>query len=123
MDKNRIFREYICRLTIEETANLCFKTARTVTEWDKGKPIPPECKRLMRYASKRCISDHESWEQFSIIKDRLEIPTGQLVTPQQVVLGIALLSIKSELELRTTSKLVRYARVLARMLATSKHHK
>lgn len=122
MHKNRIFREFVCNLSIEETAELCFKTSRTVTQWDSGKTIPPECKRLMRYAKKRQISDHKSWEQFTMIHDRLELPTGQLVAPQQILIGIALLSIQSELELKTTSKLIRYSRELARMLVESKSH-
>ncbi|WP_428797289.1 regulator [Vibrio kasasachensis] len=46
-------------------------------------------------------------------KDQLEIPTGQLVLPQQIVTGIALLDIQSELEIVTTSKLLKYARILA----------
>ncbi len=28
-------------MTKEEIAELCFKTATTVTGWDEGKPIPP----------------------------------------------------------------------------------
>lgn len=120
MHKNRLFREFECGLDIEETAELCFKTARTITEWDKGKDIPPECRRLMRFAKCRQISHHESWQQFKMVRDKLELPTGQLVSPQQIVIGIALLEIQSELELKTTRKLIRYARVLAKMLHNSK---
>nr|WP_246201133.1 regulator [Vibrio ziniensis] len=120
MHKNKIFREFVCNLSIGETAELCFKSSRMVTLWDNGKPIPPECKRLMRYAKKRQISDHKSWDQFTMIKDKLELPTGQLVAPQQILIGIALLSIQSELELKTTSKLIKYSRSLARMLVESK---
>ncbi len=53
MTKNYIFREFECGLTKEQTSELCFKSVRTVTEWDKGKQIPPECKRLMRIVSSR----------------------------------------------------------------------
>jgi hypothetical protein len=51
MTKNYIFREFECGLSKEETAKLCFKSLRTITDWDKGKEIPPECKRLMRLTS------------------------------------------------------------------------
>lgn len=47
-DQNYIFREFECGLTVEQAAELCLKTVRTVKKWDKGKTIPPECKRLMR---------------------------------------------------------------------------
>ena len=48
-------------MTKEEVAELCFKTVRTVTGWDGGKPIPPECKRLMRMAKGRKLSIYEEW--------------------------------------------------------------
>lgn len=120
MHKNRLFREFECGLSVEETAELCFKSARTVTDWDRGHMIPPECKRLMRLAKCRQLSHLECWQQFKVIHDRLEIPTGQLVSPQQILIGIALLSIQSELELKTTSKVLRFARALAKMLHNSK---
>ena len=44
MSKNYIFRELECQMTKEEVAELCFKSVRTVTGWDEGNPIPPECK-------------------------------------------------------------------------------
>ncbi len=53
MSKNYIFRELECQVTKEEIAELCFKSVRTVTGWDEGNPIPPECKRLMRMAKVR----------------------------------------------------------------------
>ncbi|MEZ9783237.1 regulator [Vibrio cyclitrophicus] len=116
MSKNYIFRELECQMTKEEVAELCFKTVRTVTGWDEGKPIPPECKRLMRMAKGRELSPTSDWKQFKIHYDKLELPTGNLVTAQQVLLGIALLEIQSELELETTSRLLRYARCLSKML-------
>ena len=61
MSKNYIFRELECQMTKEEVAELCFKTVRTVTGWDEGKPIPPECKRLMRMAKGRELSIYEEW--------------------------------------------------------------
>lgn len=113
MTKNYIFREHICCLTKEETANLCFKTVRTVTNWDDGKPIPPECKRLMRMAKGRELNYSEDWKQFRMHKRGLELPTGQTVTPQQILAGIALLEIQSEIEIKTSRHLLKTARALA----------
>lgn len=83
MSKNYIFRELECQMTKEEVAELCFKTLRTVTGWDEGKPIPPECKRLMRMAKGRELSVSEDWIQLKMLYDRMELPTGQVVRPQQ----------------------------------------
>ncbi|WCP70324.1 regulator (plasmid) [Vibrio tubiashii] len=115
MTKNYIFREFECGLTVDETAKLCFKSVRTIKEWDKGKAIPKECKRLMRFASGKQLSAYENWCQFRMRNDKLELPTGQLVTPQEIIAGIALLQIQSELEITTTTKLLKFVRALARM--------
>ncbi|MDC5808830.1 regulator [Vibrio europaeus] len=112
MTKNYIFREFECRLSIEETAELCFKSVRTVKTWDNGQQIPPECKRLMRIASGRDISSHSDWRYFRMRYDKMELPTGQLVTSQEVLTGIALLEIKSEIELATTTKLLKFVRAI-----------
>ena len=110
MSKNYIFREFKCKLSIEQTAELCFKSVRTVKQWDKGQKIPDECKRLMRFASRRPLHHSEQWEQFEMHNDKLMLPTGQLVTPQQILTGIALIEIKSELELKTSAKILKYVR-------------
>lgn len=115
MTKNYIFRKFECELSKEETAKLCFKTVRIVTSWDNGKDIPAECKRLMRMARCRELSSQDDWKDFKLTKNRLELPTGQLVTPQQILTGIALLEIKSELELKTASKLVKLARAISKL--------
>lgn len=39
MTENYIFREFECGLFIEETAELCLKSVRTVKEWNKGKEL------------------------------------------------------------------------------------
>ncbi len=96
-------------------AELCFKTVRTVTGWDGGKPIPPECKRLMRMAKGRELSVSDDWEQFKMLYDSMELPTGQVVRPQQILAGIALLEIQSELELKTNRQLLKIARAIARI--------
>ncbi|ELP5900588.1 regulator [Vibrio vulnificus] len=87
MTENYIFRERICRLTKEETAELCFKTVRTIT----------------------------GWKDFKMHNDGLELPTGQLVRAQQVLAGMALLEIQSDLEIRTSTHLLGIARAISRI--------
>lgn len=116
MNKNYIFREFECGLSVEQTAELCLKTARTVKEWDKGKTIPPECKRLMRMTKGRELSSSEGWEHFKMHYDRLELPTGQLVTAQQVLTGIALLEIGTLTDLEAAGKVLKYARILRALM-------
>ncbi|MET2968807.1 hypothetical protein [Vibrio harveyi] len=73
MTKNYIFREFECGLSVEQVAEFCLKTVRTVKEWEKGKPIPLECKRLMRMTKGRELSSSEQWEHFKMHHDRLEL--------------------------------------------------
>ncbi|HCE2054023.1 TPA: phage protein [Vibrio parahaemolyticus] len=116
MTKNYIFREFECGLSIEETAELCLKTARTIKEWDKGKTIPPECKRLMRMSKGKELSPREQWVGFIMHHDRLELPTGQLVTAQQILTGIALLEIGALSDLEAARKVLKYARAIQNMM-------
>ncbi|EIX4879131.1 phage protein [Vibrio vulnificus] len=113
MTKNFVFREFECGLTVEETAKLCFKSVRQVKEWDKGKNIPSECKRLMRMSRGRELSSCDEWSQFRMHHDRLELPTGKLVTAQEILTGIALLEIECISDQRTASRLLKYARALS----------
>ncbi|MCG9647722.1 regulator [Vibrio brasiliensis] len=115
MTKNYFFREFECGLSVEQTAQLCFKSVRTFKEWDKGQDIPKECKRLMRLATGRQLSIEDDWKQFKMHHKKLELPTGQLVSPQQILAGIALLEIQSELEIKTTTKLLKYARAISKI--------
>ncbi|HAT8532111.1 TPA: regulator [Vibrio vulnificus] len=115
MTKNFVFREFECGLTVEETAKLCFKSVRQVKEWDKGKTIPHECKRLMRMSKGRELSPCDSWEAFKMHYDKMELPTGQLVTAQEVLAGLALLEIAAPDDVRTRSKLLKYARAINRI--------
>ena len=115
MSKNYVFREFKCGLTIEETAALCFKTVRTVKSWDEGKPIPPECKRLMRMTRGRELATSEDWRNFRMHKNTLELPNGHLVTAQQILTGIALLEIQSPNDTQTLTRLVKYARCIAEL--------
>lgn len=116
MNKNYIFREFECGLSVEETAELCLKTARTVKEWDKGKAIPPECKRLMRMSKGRVLSSSNTWEGFRMHKNHLELPNGQLVTAQQILTGIALLEIGAEPDQKLCGKLLKYARLIKNII-------
>ncbi|EMF8784022.1 phage protein [Vibrio vulnificus] len=115
MTKNFVFREFECGLTVEDTAKLCFKSVRQVKEWDKGKNIPPECKRLMRMAKGRELSSSEHWEQFKMHYDKMELPTGQLVSAQEILAGIALIEIAAPDDLKTNKKLLKYARAISRI--------
>ncbi|CAH0536851.1 regulator [Vibrio marisflavi] len=113
MTKNYIFRKLECGLTKNQTATLCCKSVRTINLWDSGAQIPEECKRLMRMCKGRELSPSEDWQQFRMHYDRLELPTGQLVSPQQILLGIALAEINSELEIKTSTHVVKLARAIA----------
>ncbi|MBY7972664.1 regulator [Vibrio fluvialis] len=112
MSKNYIFREFECGLTKEQTAELCFKSVRTVTEWDRGKPIPPECKRLMRMVKGRELSPSRTWDCFKMHHDRLELPTGQLITPQQLLTGIALIEIGAESDVLIATRIMKFVRAI-----------
>jgi hypothetical protein len=47
--------------------------------------------------------------------DGLELPTGQLVSAQQILAGMALLEIQSDLEIRTSTHLLGIARAIAKI--------
>ncbi|MGF1761416.1 DUF3653 domain-containing protein [Photobacterium sagamiensis] len=80
--ENYIFRKFICGLSKIEAANLCFKTVRTVTRWDSGQEIPPECRRLMKmYSGRELGVFNERWEGWRINKEKLIIPGGWSLTP------------------------------------------
>jgi len=115
MSKNYVFREFECGLSIEETAQLCFKNVSTVKRWDKGQEIPKECKRLMRMYKRLELSHHEEWRGFKMHNNHLELPTGQQVTPQQILAGTGLLQINSELEIATSTQLIKIARALNKL--------
>ena len=85
MSKNYIFHKFECGLSKEETAKLCFKSVRTFTSWGGGKEIPPECKRLMRMYARKELSIKDEWKEFYIQGEKLLLPTGQLVSPLQII--------------------------------------
>ncbi|KLN64621.1 phage protein [Vibrio sp. VPAP30] len=113
MTKNYIFREFECGLSVEQTAELCFKSVRTIKEWDRGKVIPKECKRLMRMHKRLELGQSTEWYGFRMNNNRLELPTGRLVSPQEILTGIALIEIQYERDIKTISKLLKFARIIA----------
>ncbi|WP_158147693.1 DUF3653 domain-containing protein [Vibrio cincinnatiensis] len=115
MTKNYIFREFKCRLSIKDTAELCFKSVRTVKEWDKGKPIPKECKRLMRMQAGYELNKSEQWNGFRLVNNELILPTGQGLSPQQILMGAALVEISASDDIKTRSRLLKYARAIAKL--------
>ncbi|WP_456295628.1 regulator [Vibrio sp. AK197] len=115
MHKNYVFREFICGISVEETAKLCFKSVNTIKRWDEGAPIPKECKRLMRMHKSLEISQSDEWHGFRMQNDRLMLPTGQLVTAQQLLTGIGLIEIGSELERQTSAHLMKLARAISKL--------
>ncbi|EKO3594735.1 phage protein [Vibrio metschnikovii] len=116
MSKNYIFRELQCQLSIKETAELCFKSVRTVKQWDSGKMIPPECKRLMRMHAGYELNKSEQWNGFKLVNNELVLPTGQALSAQQVLMGAALVEISASDDIRTRSRLLKYARVIAKLM-------
>ncbi len=117
MHRNLFFREMLCGLTVEETSELCFKTVRQVKLWDSGKAeIPPECKRLMRMIKGRELHYKHDWSGFQMRGDYMILPNGQQITPQRLLTAISVLEIESEIELKTTSKLIKYARMLSKLI-------
>ncbi len=116
MHKNTFFREIECGLSREETAKLCFKTVNQVILWDRGAKIPPECKRLMRMNKQRELNHREEWKGFAMRGEYLIIPNGRGITSRQLLTALSLLEINSELEIHTTSKLIKLARSLSKLL-------
>ncbi|NAW78698.1 regulator [Vibrio sp. V33_P6A3T137] len=116
MSKNYIFRELQCQLTIKQTAELCFKSVRTVKQWDSGKMIPPECKRLMRMHAGYELNKSEQWQGFKIVNEQLILPTGQALSPQQILMGAALVEISASDDIRTRSRLLKYARAISKLM-------
>lgn len=116
MTKNFVFREFHCGLSIEQTAELCFKSVNTVKNWDRGSPIPKECRRLMRLATKSELHSSKEWEGFRMIGNKLEMPSGHRVTPQEIITGLALLEIGAKSDLDIATKLLKYVRALSRII-------
>lgn len=48
--------------------------------------------------------------------DKLELPTAQLITAQQVLTGIALLEVRALTDLEAAGQMLKYARALKDMM-------
>ena len=116
ISKNQVFRQFECGLSIEETAELCCKNKNTVKAWDRGREIPECCRRLMRLNTGRIISHKKNWEDFKISHHHIVTPTGETITPQQILLAQALMYGQSQETFQTSSKLLRLARAVAKIL-------
>ncbi len=85
--------------------------------WDGGKTdIPPECKSLMRMIKGRELHNKPDLEGFQMRGDYLILPNSQQVTSQRLLTAISVLGIESEIEIKTKSKLIKYARMLSKFL-------
>ena len=69
----------------------------------------------MRITAKRELHHDEKWEQFELRGGRMMLPTGQLVSPQQIITGIALLEIQSVEDRKTLHKLLKYSRAISKL--------
>ncbi|TOE91473.1 regulator, partial [Vibrio parahaemolyticus] len=56
----------------------------------------------------RELSSCEDWENFIMRHDRLELPTGQLVTAQQVLIGVALLELGASSDIKIAHQILKY---------------
>lgn len=115
MTKNYLFRFYECGLSVELTAKLCFKSVRQVTKWDEGAEIPPECRRLMRMYCGKKLGLGDNWIGFSIEKNKIRLPTGQELEPQQILTAVALLEIECDTDKRTLTKLLKFSRAISKI--------
>ncbi len=70
----------------------------------------------MRTTKGRELSSPEQWEHFKMHHDRLELPTGQFFTAQQVLTGIALLDTGALTDLEAAAQNLRYTRILKVMM-------
>ncbi len=108
---NYYFRKFECGLSKEEAAKLCFRTVRCIKEWDKGKTIPPECKRLMRMAKGRKFSSHHSeWDGWGFNGQHITTPDGMRLSPDQIITGVFIMQCGAEREL--AFKMLKFARSL-----------
>ncbi|MEL5970682.1 regulator [Vibrio cholerae] len=94
---------------------LCFKTVSEVKRWDEGEKIPPICKRLMRWHSRKELYYGNEWWGFRMEGGRLILPTGDRVAPQQILFAIAIMQIEAPEHDLARSKLLKYARAMVRI--------
>ncbi|WP_318489344.1 hypothetical protein [Photobacterium leiognathi] len=115
MTKNYYFRKFQCGLSKKDTAKLCFKSVRTVTRWDSGQPIPPECRRLMKlYKGHEIVSLSDNWEGWKFNHGELVMEGGIRITPQQILTGYALIQLGANKEREHIKQILKIARILKR---------
>lgn len=113
--KSQFFIEITCGLSIEKAAKLCGKKASEITEWCKKDTIPCGYKRLMRMNRKLELSEDKKWLGFKMESGKLVLPTGDRLSPEQILTGHALIEIGAPDDRKTLSRLVRIAREIARI--------
>lgn len=69
----------------------------------------------MKLAKSKSLSHLREWKDFKMVQGKLELPTGDRITPQQLITAVALLSIQSELEIKTSTKLLKLARAMTKL--------
>ncbi len=69
----------------------------------------------MRVTKGRELATSEDWENFKMHKNALELSTGQLVIPQEILTGIALLEIGAKPDAMIATKLMKYVRILCKI--------
>nr|WP_267134809.1 DUF3653 domain-containing protein [Vibrio sp. A1-b2] len=70
----------------------------------------------MRLQTGRAISHQKNWKNFKIAHHRIVTPTGETLTPQQLLLAQALVYGQCEYTVKTTSRLIKLARAVAKIL-------
>ncbi|WP_318442701.1 DUF3653 domain-containing protein [Photobacterium leiognathi] len=114
--QNAYFRIYICGLSVKKTAELCLKSVKTVEGWDRGRTIPPICKRLMKlYCNKDLDPTCDDWNGWKINKGELITPNGWVLTPDRIVMGNALVEIGAENDKKTRHEILKIARMLKKL--------
>ncbi|WP_236689473.1 hypothetical protein [Photobacterium angustum] len=113
MTENYFFRKFQCGLSKKDTAELCFKNVSTITKWDKGRTIPPECRRLMRmHKGLELSSIDKRWKGWRISNGLLCNEGGVTLVPEQILTGYALLEISSANDRITMLKIIKAARMM-----------
>ncbi|WP_236688007.1 hypothetical protein [Photobacterium angustum] len=117
MTQNYYFRKFQCGLTKKDTAKLCFKNVRTITRWDSGQPIPPECRRLMRITKGlELVTIDKKWDGWVLKGGKLINEQGISVSPEQILTGYALIEIGEETDRSTQRKIIKTARLLKNII-------
>ncbi|HFQ5220714.1 TPA: DUF3653 domain-containing protein, partial [Vibrio vulnificus] len=113
VNNNYIFRKFICGLSKNQAVELCFKSMRTITRWDAGQEIPPECRRLMKlYSCADLEAINESWRGWQIRQGKLITPNGWSLTPDRIITGNALIEINAENDRQAKAMIMKAARLL-----------